>query len=58
MKSYNVFDVVELVTDDKATILEKKDKNKYKVEVVDNAGKTKGIREVDEVEIKKVIIAK
>lgn len=56
--SYKVFDVVELINGDKATILDNKVKNKYKAEIVNENGVSKGFQEIDETEIKKSIIIK
>lgn len=52
---YKVFDVVELKNKDKATILEVIDENKYKVEIVDNEGNSKGITETNKGDINKII---
>lgn len=52
-----VFDVVKLVDENMATILEV-ELNTYKVEIVDKKGKTKEIKEIKEEDIKDVIIAK
>lgn len=56
--SYKVFDVVELMNGDKATILDDKVKNKYKAEIVDEKGTSKGVHEIEETEIKKSVIIK
>lgn len=56
--SYKVFDVVELMNGDKATILDNKVKNKYKAEIVDANGSSKGVHEIEETEIKKAVIIK
>jgi len=52
-----VFDVVELKNGDKATIKEILD-DKYKVEIVNDRGKTKGIQNINEKDINKIIILK
>ncbi len=52
-----VFDVVELKDGDKATIKEILD-NKYKVEIVSDKGKFKGIQKIGEKDISRVIISK
>ena len=52
-----VFDVVELKDWDKATIKEILD-NKYKVEIVSDKGKFKGIQKIGEKDISRVIISK
>ncbi len=52
------FDVVQLHNENKATILEETDKGTYKVEIVNNEGKTQGITEIDEKDIIKVIFSK
>jgi len=51
------FEVVELVSGNKATILDTKD-NEYFAEIVDRNGKTIENRNITENEIKKVIIYK
>lgn len=56
--SYKVFDVVELINGDKATILDDKVKNKYKAEIVNENGISKGFHEIEETEIKKAVIIK
>lgn len=56
--SYKVFDVVELMNGDKATILDNKVKNKYKAEIVAGNGISKGVHEIEETEIKKAVIIK
>lgn len=56
--SYKVFDVVELINGDKATILDNKVKNKYKAEIVNENGISKGFHEIEETEIKKAVIIK
>lgn len=55
---YKVFDVVELMNGDKATILDDKEKNKYKAEIVDANGISKGVYKIEETEIKKAVIIK
>lgn len=55
---YKVFDVVELVNGNKATILDNSKSNIYKVEIVDAGGVRQATKEIDETEIKKSIIAK
>ncbi len=52
-----IFDVVELNSGNKATIIEI-NKNGYKAEIVDNNGKSKGILQIEEKDIKKVIFSK
>ena len=52
-----VFEVVKLKSGDMATILEV-DKDRYKVEVVDKRGKSKGTIEVSENDIDEIIISK
>ena len=53
----NIFDVVELENNDKATIKEKLGNNKFKAEIVNANGVTKEIREIEEKEIKRIVIA-
>lgn len=53
----NIFDVVELENNDKATIKEKLGNNKFKAEIVNEKGVTKEIRKIDEKEIKRIVIA-
>ena len=53
----NIFDVVELENNDKATIKEKLGNNKIKAEIVNENGITKEIREIEEKEIKRIVIA-
>lgn len=55
---YKVFDVVELLNGNKATILENSENNRYKVEIVDERGVKLETKEIDETEIKKSIITK
>lgn len=57
MKNYNVFDVVELNNGNKATILSN-EKSILKVEEVDNTGISQGIKEINEYDIKKIILKK
>lgn len=52
-----IFDVVELVNNDMATIKEKLGNNKFKAEIVNEKGFTKEIREIDEKEIKRIVVA-
>ena len=52
-----VFDVVELKNGDKATIKEVLN-NEYKVEIVNDNGKLKGIQKIAEKDINKIIISK
>lgn len=52
----NIFDVVELENNDKAIIKEKLDNNKFKSEIVNEKGITKDIREIEEKEIKRIVI--
>jgi hypothetical protein len=52
-----IFDVVELNNGNKATIIEI-NKNRYKVEIVDKHGKSKGIFQIEEKDIKRVIFSK
>lgn len=52
-----IFDVVELENNDKATIKEKLGNNKFKAEIVNENGVTKEIREIEEKEIKRIVIA-
>ena len=56
-KKINIFDVVELENNDKATIKEKLGNNKFKAEIVNENGITKEIREIEEKEIKRIVIA-
>ena len=53
----NIFDVVELENNDKATIKKKLGNNKFKAEIVNENGITKEIREIEEKEIKRIVIA-
>ena len=53
----NIFYVVELEKNDKATIKEKLGNNKFKAEIVNGNGVTKEIREIEEKEIKRIVIA-
>ena len=53
----NIFDVVELENNDKATIKEKLGNNKFKAEIVNGNGVKKEIREIEEKEIKRIVIA-
>ena len=53
----NIFDVVELENNDKATIKEKLGNNKFKAEIVNGNGVTKEIREIEEKEIKRIVSA-
>ena len=53
----NIFDVVELENKDKAKIKEKLGNNKFKAEIVNGNGVTKEIREIEEKEIKRIVIA-
>mgnify|MGYP001127801015 CR=1 FL=1 len=55
---YKVFDVVELVNGNKATILDNSKSNIYKVEIVNARGIRQATKEIDETEIKKSIIIK
>ena len=57
MKKINVFDVVELIDGNKATILEI-DKDKYKVEVVNKNGISQGSKYISLSEINDVIFSK
>lgn len=52
---YKVFDVIELKNKDKATILEIINENRYKAEIVDNEGNSKGITEISKENISKII---
>ena len=45
----NIFDVVELENNDKATIKEKLGNNKFKAEIVNENGITKEIREIESI---------
>ena len=53
----NLFDVVELNNEDKATILSI-EQNTYRVEIVDENGKTKDLKEIQKNDVKKVIFPK
>ncbi len=53
-----IFDVVELTDGNRATILKIINNNFYKVEIVNKNGVSKGIKEIQKSEIKKVIITK
>lgn len=55
---YKVFDVVLLNNGNKATILEEVDKDHYKVEIVNNDGKTEGIIQITDNDIKDCIFKK
>lgn len=52
-----IFNVVRLLNGDLATILEV-NKNSYKVEIVDEKGKSKGFKTIKEEDIKEVIVSK
>lgn len=54
---YKVFDVLELMNGNKATIIEVF-KNGYRVEIVDKNGIRQEIKEISESDIKKSIISK
>ena len=54
---YKVFDVVELNNGNKATILFA-NKEQYKAEIVNEEGKSKGIVDLEEKDIKKVLYKK
>ena len=59
MKIVKIFDVVELIDGNKATILEiDKDKDKYKVEVVNENGISQGNKYISLSEINDVIFPK
>ena len=51
------FDVIELKNGDRATILDINN-NVYKVEVVDKNGISKGIKNIEETDVKDIIISK
>ena len=53
--TYNLFDVVELNNDNRATILSINKNNKMYAEIVDNGGNKLENREIDKGEIKKII---
>lgn len=53
-----IFDVVELEDGNKATIKEELKDNKFKAEIVDKKGVTKEVREINEKEIKRIVVAK
>jgi len=55
---YKVFDVVELINGNRATILENSKSNKDKVEIVDAGGVRQATKEINETEIKRSIITK
>lgn len=55
---YKIFDVILLNNGNKATILEKVDKNHYKVEIVNNNGKTEEIIQITDNDIKDCIFKK
>lgn len=54
---FNIFDVIELKNGKKATILDNKN-NIYKVEIVNDNGVRHGIKNITEIEVKKVIYSK
>ncbi len=54
---FKIFDVVEVNNGNKATILSV-DNEQYKVEIVTNDGKSKGIVDLEEKDIKKLIFKK
>lgn len=54
MKSYNIFDVVELNNGNKATIITN-DKTKIKIEEINDRGISLGIKEITENDIKEKI---
>lgn len=54
---YNQFDVVELNNSDRATIIAISD-NEYKVDIVDENGKIKEVKNIKQDEIKNVIFKK
>ena len=51
----NVFDVVELENSNRAIIKEKLQNNIYNAEIVENSGKTKEFRTINEDEIRRII---
>ena len=53
--SFDLFDVVKLKNQNKATILTKPDNNKMFVEIIDNDGKKIENREITKDEIEKII---
>lgn len=53
-----IFDVVKLSNGNKATILEKSDKDIYKAEIVNAEGKTEGITQIRETDITEVVFSK
>ena len=55
---YKKFDVVELKNNNKETILDIKENNKYFVEIVDFYGNTIGNKMIKNSEIKKVVYSK
>lgn len=52
-----VFEVVELLDGNKATILEN-NKNRYKAEIVNKYGESQGTKYITETDIKKILISK
>lgn len=54
MKNYKIFDVVELNNGNKATILTN-EKSSIKIEEVNNEGISLGVKEINEIEIKRII---
>lgn len=52
-----IFDVVELQNGNKATILDNNN-NTYKAEIVDSEGINKGVENITEINIRKIIISK
>lgn len=52
-----VFEVVELLDGNKATILEN-NKNRYKAEIVNKHGESQGTKYITETDIKKILISK
>ena len=51
-----VFEVVELLDGNKATILEN-NKNRYKAEIVNKYGESQGTKYITETDIKKILIS-
>ncbi len=55
---YKIFDVVLLNNGNKATILEEVNKSHYKAEIVNNDGKTEGIMQITDNDVKDCIFKK
>ena len=55
--NYRIFDVVELYTKEKATIIDI-NKETYKVQITDNDGRNKYVKDIKSKDIKNVIYQK